>query len=199
VRALLAAAAFALAACGQSAQQTPETPEAPVYDVRIGPEGAAGITTDLPMDLAAIQAAAPGYTAAEIQDQIGDYAFTAITLSADGEEIFRVYPARDGPFMHVISTTSNRARGPRDEVIGVTRYGDALPSDLAFCVSEQINGGPGFACAQSREGGFYRVYSLPASYTGPTERFDAIEPEGLEGAVLAKMRWASPRTVAATQ
>jgi hypothetical protein len=197
---LLWAVALALAACGQPQQQQQagepaaySAVEAPNYDASIGPGGAAGITASLPMTLAAVRAAAPRYIAAEAQDQIEGEAFTAITLSAGGEEVFRINPTADRSRIHSIVTRSTQARGPAQEIVGVTLFSVAPPEQVEFCQSEQVDGGAGFACSTEEAGVFWRVYKLPEGYDGPSDPFDSIDPDLLHDAVLVEMRWVALR------
>ncbi|GAN00422.1 hypothetical protein U91I_04088 [alpha proteobacterium U9-1i] len=192
--------ALALAACGQSSEapkqeEAPAISEAPVVeaDLSIGFNGAAGINAALPMSVAALTAAAPGFAVAETPDQIEGHAFTAITLSANGAEQFRVLPTHDAAYVHSIVTRSPAVRSGAGETIGVSTYAQAPRAEVAFCGAEPYQGAVAFGCSTSESGRFWRVYSLPAGYDGPSQPFDAIDPDFTERAVLTEMRWIAPR------
>lgn len=187
---------MALAACGRreaEQESAPAAEAAAVSPMHIGFDAAAGIDAAMPMSVEAIQAAAPDFVAAAVQDQIEGQPFTAITLSAGGEEVFRVYPTSDGRNIHSIVTMSAQARGPNDEVVGQSKFGAAPAEEAAFCSAELVEGAPGFACSSAEDGRFWRVYRLPEEYDGPSDPFDAIDPDVLHDATLAEMRWIAPR------
>ena len=190
------AAALLLAACGQPTSH--ETNEAypgavaPNYDATIGPDGAAGITAPVEMDVASVRAAAPNYIVAEVDDQVDGQAFKAITLSAGDEEVFRVYPTADGRHVHSVVTRSTQAHSPVDEIVGRSKFAVAPPEQVAFCGAEFVDGAPGFACSTAEDGRFWRVYRLPDG-AGAAETFDEIEPDLLHDATLVEMRWVAPR------
>lgn len=190
----LGLAALALAACGDRDARQEEFPvvEAPNYDAGIGPGGAAGISQALPMTLDAVRAAAPNYTVAQVQDHVEGDPFTAITLSAGDEEVFRINPTADGARIHSIVTVSTQARGPLGEIVGRSVF-DAPEEEAAFCASESVEGAPGFACSTAADGRFWRVYRLPADYDGPSDPFESIDPDVLHAATLFEMRWIAPR------
>lgn len=192
--AALAVLALTLAACGRD-QQADEFPvvDAPNYNAHIGADGAAGISSALPMTEDAVRAAAPNYIVASVQDQVEGDAFTAITLSAGDEEVFRVLPTADRTHVHSVVTTSTQARGPLDEIVGMTLFGVAPQEEVPFCQSEQVQGMAGFACSSAADGRFWRVYKLPEGYDGPSDPFDAIDPDVLHDATLTEMRWIAPR------
>ncbi len=188
---------LALAACGpraeEQATQAPPVVEAPDTSASIGPDGAAGISTALAMNVEALRAAAPNFAVAAVEDQIEGQPFTAITLSADGAEVFRVLPDVSGAHIHAIVTRSSEARGPTQDVVGQTLFGVAPPEQVPFCNAEFVDGAPGFACSTDAAGTFWRVYKLPEAYDGPSGTFDEIEPDVLHDATLAEMRWIAPR------
>ncbi|MGD9980857.1 MAG: hypothetical protein AB7H66_05330 [Hyphomonadaceae bacterium] len=191
-------AALALAACGQDAQKQRETSEAypvvsaPNYDANIGPTGAAGITTAVAMNVEAVRAAAPNYIVAEVDDSVEGDPFKAITLSAGDEEVFRILPTADRRHAHAIVTRSTQARSPAGEIIGTAKFAIAPPEQVAFCMTEYVDGAPGFACSTAMDGTFWRIYRLPegANHAGT---FEEIEPDLLHDATLAEMRWIAPR------
>lgn len=196
MRRLALAIALALAACGQPQQEQAETfpvAAATTANTNIGPAGAAGVTTALPMSIDAIRSAAPHFVVAEVADQIEGQPFTAITLSAADEEVFRVNPTSDGARVHSIVTVSSQARGPTQDIVGQTRFAVAPPEQVSFCASEFVEGGAGFACSTAQDGNFWRVYRLPEGYDGPSDPFDAIDPDVLHDATLTEMRWIAPR------
>ncbi|MBL8531533.1 MAG: hypothetical protein JNK94_07355 [Hyphomonadaceae bacterium] len=190
----LGLAALVLAACENREAKQQEFPvvEAPNYDANIGPNGAAGITQALPMTLDAVRAAAPNYVVAQVQQQVEGEPFTAITLSAGDEVVFQINPTADGAHIHSITTDSTQARGPLGEIVGRSVF-DAPEEETEFCASEQVQGAAGFACSTAADGRFWRVYRLPADYDGPSDPFDAIDPDVLHAATLAEMRWVAPR------
>ncbi|MCX7357781.1 MAG: hypothetical protein NT015_06540 [Alphaproteobacteria bacterium] len=190
------AAALLLAACGQpTSRETHEAypvVEAPNYDTTIGPDGAAGITEPVEMNVASVRAAAPNYIVAEVDDQVDGQAFKAITLSAGDEEVFRVYPTADGRHVHSVVTRSTQAHSPVDEIVGRAKFAVAPPEQVTFCNAEFVDGAPGFACSTAEDGRFWRVYRLPDG-AGAAETFDEIEPDLLHDATLVEMRWVAPR------
>jgi len=192
---LAVALALALVACGPRAEKAEEFPvvEAPNYEAGISAEGAAGISAALAMNVEAIRAAAPNYVVAAVEDQIEGQPFTAITLSAGDEEVFRVLPTADGAHIHAIVTRSSQARGPTQDIVGQTLFGVAPPEQVPFCLAESVDGAPGFACSTDAAGRFWRVYKLPDAYDGPSSEFGEIEPDVLHDATLAEMRWIAPR------
>jgi hypothetical protein len=198
VRFWIIAAALALTACGQQAQET-ETSEAypvvdaPNYDASIGPAGAAGITTAVAMNVEAVRAAAPNYIVAEVDDQIEGNLFKAITLSAGDEEVFRILPNADRQHAHAIVTRSTQARSAAGEVVGAAKFAVAPPEQVTFCLSELVDGAPGFACSTAADGTFWRVYRLPEGASVEAGSFEDIEPDLLHDATLAEMRWIAPR------
>lgn len=185
--------AGALAACGpqlENAGEQSSAVEEPNYT--IGPDGAAGISAALPMDENAVRAAAPDFTVASAPDQVEGDAFTAITLSAGGEEVFRIYPTADRGRVHSVSTRSSQARGPMQDIVGVTLFGVAPLEEVTFCHTELAHAAS-FACSTAPDANFWRVYRLPEGYEGPSDPFDAIDPDVLHDATLVEMRWiASP-------
>lgn len=193
----LALVALALAACGprqtdapeQSAQVTPTLGA----DFSIGPDGAAGLGAALAMDATTIAAATPRFAVAEADAQVDGEAFKAITLSAGGEEVFRILPNADRSHIHAIVTRSAQARGPMQEIVGRTLFGVAPPDEVDFCIAQSTAGAPGFACSTDEAGSFWRVYRLPAAYDGPADAFGEIEPDVLHDATLVEMRWIAPR------
>lgn len=192
------AAVLALAACGQQAQ-SPETNEAypvvdaPNYEANIGPAGAAGITTAVAMNVEAVRAAAPNYIVAEVDDQIEGNPFKAITLSAGDEEVFRILPNADRQHVHAIVTRSTQARSPAGEIVGTAKFAVAPPDQVTFCLSELVDGAPGFACSTAADGTFWRVYRLPDGASAEAGLFEDIEPDLLHDATLVEMRWIAPR------
>lgn len=200
-RIAVAACVLALAACGQQAPNAETEAQranatsaaAPGGPSRaIGPQGAGGVSTALPMDVAAIRAAAPLFTVAEVADHIEGDPFTAITLSSGSEEVFRVNPTADRARVHSIVTRSAQARGPSGEVIGQTRFAAAPADQVTFCLAEYVDAQPGFACSTAADGQFWRVYRLPeGANAAPT--FEEIEPDLLHDSLLVEMRWIAPR------
>ena len=182
MRCLIVAAALALAACGHpTSHNTNETypvVDAPTYDSSIGPNGAAGISSAVAMNLDAVRTAAPNYIVAEVDDQVEGQVFKAITLSAGDEEVFRILPAADNQHAHAIVTQSKFAVAP--------------PEEVTFCATEVVDGAPGFACSTAQDGTFWRVYRLPEG-AGAAETFEDIEPDLLHDATLVEMRWIAPR------
>lgn len=194
---LLIAAVLVLAACGQEAQQQ-ETSEAypvagaPSLNATIGPDGAAGISTAVAMNVDAVAAIAPNYIVAEVDDQVEGDPFKAITLSAGDEEVFRILPTADREHAHAIVTRSAQARSAAGEIVGQSKFAVAPPDQVTFCISEYVDGAPGFACSTAADGCFWRIYRLPdgASHAAT---FEEIEPDLLHDATLVEMRWIAPR------
>lgn len=197
MRRWIVAVAFVLAACGQEAQQREANEaypvvDAPNYDASIGPDGAAGISTAVPMTVDAVSAAAPNYIVAEVADQIEGQAFKAITLSAGDEEVFRILPAADNQHAHSIVTRSTQARSAAGEIVTQSKFAVAPPDQVTFCNAELVDNLPGFACSTAPNGTFWRVYRLPEG-AGDADSFDEIEPDLLHDATLVEMRWIAPR------
>jgi len=194
---LAVVAMLALVACGRDTadstmKQFPPT-EAPNYNADIGPNGAAGITAALPLTVAALTQAAPGYAVAEAQDEIEGQPFRKITLSAGDEVVFDVLPSPDGQRIHALVTRSTQARGPVGEIVGQAKFETAPAAQSLFCAPEMVDGEVGFACSDAEDGVFWRVYRLPATYRGAREPFQAIDPDSALDATLAEMRWIAPR------
>lgn len=195
---IVIACALALAACGQQGegqQQQEQFPvvEAPNYDASIGPAGAAGISNPLPMTVDAVRAVAHNYIVMQVEDQVEGDPFTAITLSAGDEEVFRIIPTSDARRIHSIVTRSPQARGPAGDIVGVATFALAPAEQVAFCSAENFDGGAGFACSTAEDGNFWRVYRVPEGYDGPSDPFDAIDPDVLHDSTLVEMRWIAPR------
>jgi hypothetical protein len=186
-----------LAACGQpqEKQEAVAVSRAPSASTQIGPDGAAGINNAVPMNLAAVRAAAPDFSVAEVADQVEGQPFTAIALSKGGEEVFRLYPTADGGHVHAISTKSGQVRGPTSDIVGVTLFAVAPIEEVSFCLTEFVEGQPGFACSTAADGRFWRIYRLPEG-AAPAATFEEIEPDLLHEATLAEMRWIAPRVTA---
>jgi hypothetical protein len=202
LRYLVLALVLSLAACGQQPQaEEKQTASATAAHnasrPSIGPAGAAGISTPLPMSVEAVRAAAAGLTATEVQDQIEGQSFTAIALSSGNEEIFRIYPTSDGANIHAISTKSPNVRGPTEDIVGVTTFAVAPVDDVRFCLAELVEGQAGFACSTAENGRFWRIYRLPEG-AEPETSFEEIEPDLLHEATLAEMRWIAPRVTVAS-
>lgn len=203
LRYLAIALVFGLVACGQQAQQSDQAETASATASHnasrpsIGPAGAAGISTPLPMSVEAVRAAAAGLTATEVQDQVDGQAFTAIALSSGAEEVFRIYPTADGANIHAISTTSPNVRGPTEDIVGVTTFAVAPIEDVRFCVADMVDGAAGFACSTGEDGRFWRIYRLPEG-AEPVSSFEEIEPDLLHESTLAEMRWIAPRVTVAS-
>ena len=197
LRYLALAIAVGLAGCGQPQEKQDAFPvvEAPNANTSIGPNGAAGINNALPMNVAAVRAAAPEFIVAEVADQVEGQAFTAIALSAGDEEVFRIYPTADGAHVHAISTQSSQARGPTSDKVGVTLFAVAPMEEVTFCITEFVQGQPGFACSTGADGRFWRIYRLPEG-AAPAATFAEIEPDLLHESTLAEMRWIAPRVTA---
>jgi hypothetical protein len=196
VKRIVLACALALAACGQQAEQKQsEYPviEAPNYNASIGPGGAAGISNPLPMSVEAVRAVATSYIVAEVDDQVEGEAFKAITLSAGDEEVFRIFPTADRNRIHSIVTRSSQARGPAEDIVGVATFALAPAEQVSFCNAELVDGSAGFACSTGQAGNFWRVYRVPEGYDGPSDPFDAIDPDVLHDSTLVEMRWIAPR------
>jgi len=185
----------ALSACGRRDAPQEEYPvvEAAVADTSIGAGAAAGISDALPMTLDAVRAAAPAFIVAETPDQIEGDPFTAITLSLGDEEVFRVLPTADRTHIHAIVTHSAQARGPTQDIVGQSLFAAAPAEEVAFCNSEFVEGAAGFACSTAEDGRFWRVYQVPEGYDGPSDPFDAIDPDVLHDSLLVEMRWIAPR------
>jgi hypothetical protein len=196
VKRIVFVAALLLAACGQDARhensEAYPAANAPSYDAMIGPDGAAGITAPVEMNMASVRAAAPNYIVAEVDDQVEGQPFKAITLSAGDEEVFRIYPTADGRYVHSVVTRSTQAHSPVDEIVGRSKFAVAPPEQVTFCGVEFVDGAPGFACSTAEDGRFWRVYRLPDG-AGASESFEDIEPDLLHDATLVEMRWVAPR------
>lgn len=185
---------LALAACGdRGANEETHPAIAANEDSTIGPGGAAGISTALAMDVETIRAAAPNFSVAAVEDQIEGDPFTAITLSSGGEEVFRIYPTADRGHVHAITTRSAQARGPAGDIAGRSLFADAPAEEASFCASEYVDGAAGFGCSTAADGRFWRIYKLPDAYDGPSDPFDAIDPDVLHDSLLVEMRWVAPR------
>lgn len=195
MRLAAAIAAAALTACSQARApdqaQSAETPgEA---QLTIGPDGAGGVAAALEMSATAVSAAAPGFRVTTREGALAGVTHAILTLDLDGETIFTVTPSPDGARVHAVVTRSTRVRGPDDEIVGRFRFEEARAEDVALCVAEYGAETPSFACAASAEAPFWRVFALPASYRGPGDPFEAIDPTARRRAQLIEMRWFAPR------
>ncbi len=196
MRMALGALALLLGACAPPQAEAPAqfpVVEAPNYDSSIGPNGAAGVTSMIPLTIEAVSAAAPNYAVAEAMGEIEGQPYRKITLSAGDEVVFDVLPTADGASVHALVTRSTQARGPRGEIIGQATFAEAPAAEVPFCLADFVEGAPGFSCATDASGAFWRIYRLPSDYTGATEPFAAIEPDAALRATLAEMRWIAPR------
>ncbi len=197
MRVLAVVAALALAACGQEAQQRENSDATPVVAAPgaitlIGASSAAGISTAVAMNVDAVRLAAPSFAVAEVDDQIDGQPFKAITLSTGAEEVFRILPTADGEHAHAIVTRSAQARSDAGEIPGQSKFAVAPPEQVTFCLTEFVEGAPGFACSTAEDGRFWRVYLLPEG-ASPAGTFAEIEPDLLHDATLVEMRWIAPR------
>ncbi len=102
-------------------------------------------------------------------------------------------PTADGRFVHAVTTRSPQARGPAGEVVGQSTFGQAPAVQVMFCLSEIVDGGPGFSCSDAQDGRFWRVYALPPLYDGPSDPFESIDPDNAVDSKLVEMRWMAPR------
>jgi hypothetical protein len=194
-----AAALMGLSACGKpeekQAQGNSPVVEAPVANTMIGPQGAAGISSAIPMTEEAVRAAAPNFSVASVEDQVDGDPFISITLSLGDDEVFRVYPSADRTEVHSVSTRSSRAHSPDGESVGVSLFRDAAPDGVIFCITDfAIIHENGFSCSTDASGAFWRTYRLPDGYDGPSAPFDAIDPDVSAEAMLVEMKWMEPGT-----
>ena len=186
-----------LAACGQMPQSsttssTSTAAPSAEANLTINANGAAGITSALAMNYDAVSAATPGFDVAERVERVAGARLKVFALSANQVEIFRLYSTPDGSKLAYITARSPEARGPADETVSVATFFKAPHDDVAFCRSEDIQTHPGFACARSADARLWRVYKLPADYDGPSEPFDAIDPDAQIDSTLVELRWLAP-------
>ncbi len=177
------AVAFALAACSA---QPAQTPAPPARVMTIGPDGAGGLAAPLAFTRDAVSAAAPGFDVSES----GEGDARRIVLSADGAPVFTL--AARGDKVGEITTRSAAARGPANDRIGVSKFGEAPAIEVLYCASQSFAAHPGFACAATRDARFWRLYVLPQDYHGVTQPFASIDPDHALNATLAEMRWIAP-------
>ncbi|MGE3251773.1 MAG: hypothetical protein AB7J28_06055 [Hyphomonadaceae bacterium] len=198
--AALAGLAF-LSACGQSAEKAAtaagneEFPvvEAPVANTSIGPDGAAGISTAIPLTVEAAQAAAPHFIVAASEGMVEGDQFPIVTLSLADEIVFTLMPAPGHERIGAIVTRSSQARGPANEVIGQSTFGQAQAAGVLFCREAQPWEVFTFTCAANENANFWRAYTMPESYQGDRMPFTAIDPDAVLTAVLTEMSWIAPR------
>lgn len=190
--ALAAALVLALSACGGSEEEFPVV-EAPVADTEIGPEGAAGIASAIPLTVEAVTAAAPHFIVAAGEGQVEGDPYPLITLSLADEVVFTLLPTSDRARVNAITTRSTQARGPHGEVIENARFGDAIAAEVLFCRTRVMHEAFSFTCSDSESGRFWRSYQLPADYAGPVDPFASIDPDAATQAVLVEMTWFAPR------
>lgn len=181
-----------LAACGlptgQNATNTPTTQA----NLTISADGAAGINAPIAMTEAAVTAATPGFYVAQHDERAAGVLLHTFTLSTDDGDMFRLYPTNDGRRLAEVAAISNSVKIPTDESIGVSTYYQAPHAEIAYCESRLINEAAGFACSASAHGALWRLYKLPNGYDGPSDPFDAIDPDAATDATLVEMRWRPP-------
>jgi hypothetical protein len=188
----LACLVFVLSSCERPkpapAPAAAPTEAAPV----IGPDGAAGVSTSLPMNVESVGGAARGYDVAEAQGQVDGERFTKITLSRNREIIFEILPTPDRR-VHAIVTRSPQARGPAGEIVGRSSFGEAPFVEVVYCRSAQMHEDFSFTCSNAQDGRFWRAYRLDRAYRGRVEPFTAISPDAAVAAILVQMTWVAPR------
>ena len=140
----------------------------------------------------AIVAAAPGFYVTEHQERAGGNILRVYMLATDDGDMFRLYPTADGTRLDAIAAFSPQVRGPTDETVRVSTYYQAAHADVAYCTTRTIGESPGFACSSAANGRLWRVYKLPATYDGPSEPFDAIDPDAAINSTLVELRWKAP-------
>ena len=194
MRPLLFIAAVLLAACSPPASQTSgsATTGEPPAVLTIGEAGAAGITSAIAMTTEAVTAAAPGFYVARHEERIGGELVPVFTLSTDEADMFRLYPSNDGAHLRDIAAISPLVHGPTDETIAVSTYYQAPHEQIAYCEARMVGEAAGFACSTGAAGKLWRVYKLPNGYDGPSEPFDAIDPDAATDATLVEWRWIAP-------
>jgi hypothetical protein len=167
-----------------------ETIDLSGYNFNIGPDGAAGISEALPMDIDVIRAAVGNFEVGGETSPEG--AWREFTLWAgDVDPEFRIFSAADGRYVHMILTTSGNFVGPLGERSG-TPFHDIPERERMFCVSQEVDNWRGFSCSAQPDGRLWRIFRLAHGEIGPTEPFTAIRPYDLENARLAGMRWFAP-------
>lgn len=187
------AALLALGACatGEPTEHD-ETIDLSGYNLSIGPEGAAGISEALPMDMDVIGAAVTPYSLGGDTFDDGSREITLWTGDVDPEFVIR--STADGRFIREIVSSSGNAVGPHGERNG-THFFEIPAAERAYCVSQPVEGWHGFACSTSVDGRFWRVFRLASGEIGPHEPFEAIRQFDLENASITEMRWIAPPPV----
>lgn len=197
-RLILGAALALLTACGQTGASTapadPPATQAPNYDTRIGPSGAAGITTAIPFTVEAARAAAPNYIVADGEGMIEGDSFPIITLSAGDEIVFTLMPAAGATRVQTIETISSQARSPQNEIVGTSHFADAPAAEVMYCTTDVLLvRDNGFTCSTAQNGRFWRTYRFAPGYEGPREPFTSIPADAATAATLIRLAWMAPR------
>jgi hypothetical protein len=191
MRAILVSLAFALAACGaptdnDGPEEVPE--EAPQMSLVIGPQGAGGVSSALPLTLEAVSAAAIGYIVAEAEEG----GARVITLSNADGVVFTLRGTADGAHVGEIVSTSPAAVGPYGEVIGDSRLSRIGAVNQAFCKLEPAHPVADFSCSAGEDANFWRLFQLPSWYHDARSPFEAIHNDAKYDAVMIEMRWIAP-------
>jgi len=190
-RLLMLCAVAALTACGApDEKQAPAeaVDEAPQMSLVIGPQGAGGIASALPMTLEAVSAAAIGYIVAEAAED----GAKIITLSNADGVVFTLRGTADGAHVREIVTTSPSAFGPYGEVIGESRLSRIGAVNQAFCKLEPDHPVADFSCSAGEDANFWRLFQLPSWYHDERSPFEAIHNDAKYDAMMVEMRWTAP-------
>lgn len=184
--------ALVLSACGLPTGQSTTSATTPPANLSISADGAAGINAPIAMTEAAVTAAAPGFYVAQHDERVSGTLLSTFTLSTDDGDMFRLYPTSDGRRLSEVAAISNAVKAPTDETIGLSTYYQAPHAEVAYCESRMISEAAGFACSANAHGNLWRLYKLPSGYDGPSDPFDAIDPDAATDATLVEMRWRPP-------
>lgn len=182
--------ALLLSACATAeVTEHDETIDLSGFNLTIGPDGAAGITEALPMDIGVIGAAVEPFSLGGDTHPDGSREITLWTGDVDPE--FVIYSTPDGRFIREIVASAGNVTGPHGETDG-THFFDIPEAERAYCVSQPIDNWHGFRCSTGPDGRFWRVFRMADGEIGPHEPFEAITQFDLESSSITEMRWLAP-------
>jgi len=186
----VALALLALGACATSeVTEHDETIDLSGFNLTIGPDGAAGISEALPMDMEIIRAAVEPFMLGGDTHPDGSREITLWTGDVFPE--FVIYSTPDGRYIREIVASEGNVTGPYGERDG-TNFFEIPAAERAYCVAQPVDNWHGFRCSTGPDGRFWRVLRFADGEIGPTEPFEAIRQFDLENASITEMRWIAP-------
>jgi hypothetical protein len=159
------------------------------FNLTIGPNGAAGVTEALPMDMELIGAVVAPFSLGGDTHPDGSREITLWTGDVVPE--FVIHSTPDGRFIREIVASEGVVTGPYGETKGTNLF-EIPAEERAHCVSQPVDNWYGFRCSTGPDGRFWRVFVLPDGQIGPHEPFEAIRQSDLELSSITQMRWIAP-------